>query len=133
MGTKLDLEKEEDRSYCTATHRIGKIVTQRLLRPWLYNGKLYYNFTLSGYREKGLVKVLHSFTNKVIKERSEKFETFKMPVGENDDGFNYSKRKKLAMLDLLLNAKINDGSIDDKGIQDEVNTFMFEVSRFIGF
>nr|WCC58137.1 cytochrome P450 [Pharsalia antennata] len=126
MGTKLNLEKEEDRSYCTATHQVGKLVMQRLMRPWLYFNKLYYLFTLPGYREKGLVKILHTFTNKVIKERLDKFETFKVPINENEEGFNYSKNKKLAMLDLLLNAKIRDGSIDDKGIQDEVNTFMFE-------
>nr|QYA71981.1 cytochrome P450 [Anoplophora glabripennis] len=126
MGTKLNLENEEDRSYCEATHQIGKIITHRITRPWLYFNKIYYYFMVLGYKEKRLVKILHSFTNKVITERSKEFETFKVPISENDEEFNYSKRKKLAMLDLLLNAKISNESIDDKGIQDEVNTFMFE-------
>lgn len=129
MGTTLNLEKEEDRSYCAATHQVGKIITHRLSRPWLYFNKIFYNFTKLGYRERQLVKILHNFTNKVIRERSNNFEKFDLPANENDEEFNYSKRKRLAMLDLLLNAKVSSGIIDDKGIQDEVNTFMFEVSH----
>lgn len=36
------------------------------------------------------------------------------------------KKKRLAMLDLLLSAKMRN-MIDDEGIQEEVDTFTFEV------
>ncbi|KAJ8927507.1 hypothetical protein NQ314_020002 [Rhamnusium bicolor] len=76
------------------------------------------------YLEKKLIKILHNFTNKIIKIKSRNFENFDVSCNEE---FNYSKRKKLVMLDLLLKEKISDGLIDDRGIQDEVNTFMFAV------
>lgn len=36
-------------------------------------------------------------------------------------------KKKLAMLDLLIAASMNDNKINDKEIQEEVDTFMFAV------
>ncbi|XP_018562121.1 cytochrome P450 4C1 [Anoplophora glabripennis] len=126
MGAKLNLENEEHKSYYTTTHQIGKIMVQRLLRPWFHFNWFFYHFTYLGYKETQMVKILHGYTDRVISERSKQFEKFAIPKNENDEEFNYSKRKKLAMLDILLNAKISSGSIDDKGIQDEVNTFMFE-------
>uniref|UniRef100_A0A6P7GNR4 Cytochrome P450 4C1-like n=1 Tax=Diabrotica virgifera virgifera TaxID=50390 RepID=A0A6P7GNR4_DIAVI len=35
------------------------------------------------------------------------------------------KSKKMRLIDLLLSAKIKQGVIDDKGIKNEVNTFIF--------
>ncbi|KAJ8927505.1 hypothetical protein NQ314_020000 [Rhamnusium bicolor] len=123
MGTRLNMDDEEDKTYYSTTHQIGKIFLYRLLRPWFYNNVFFYNLTPVGRKEKKLVNILHHFTSKVIKNKAKNFEEFE--VNENEE-INYSKRKKLAMLDLLLNAKISDGLIDDKGIEDEVNTFMFE-------
>ncbi|KAJ8940827.1 hypothetical protein NQ318_003075 [Aromia moschata] len=118
MGNSLNLKNEEDKTYFTTIHQIGKVLMYRLKRPWLYPKYPYFIFP-AGMMEK---KILHAFTNTVIREKSENFET--LEETENEE-FNYEKRKKLAMLDLLLNAKLN-GLIDDKGIQDEVNTFIFE-------
>ena len=40
------------------------------------------------------------------------------------------KRKRLAMLDLLLSAQ-QKGLIDDAGIREEVDTFTFEVTTYL--
>lgn len=71
------------------------------------------------------IKVLHDFTGSVIKERQINFEELQFSRDTNE--YIFSKKKKLAMLDLLISAKNSDNSINDAGIQEEVNTFMFEV------
>ncbi|CAH1115586.1 unnamed protein product [Psylliodes chrysocephalus] len=124
MGTALNLESEEDKNYVSAIYQIGRIMYERFMRPWQYFSIIFYNFSSSGRKEKQLVKTLHNFTNKIIAKRMSTFEKFDVP--DDNDSYNYSKRKKLAFLDLLINAKITNGSIDDQGIKDEVNTFMFE-------
>ena len=40
--------------------------------------------------------------------------------------FEIADKKRLAMLDLLI-AAYEEGQIDDLGIQEEVDTFIFEV------
>lgn len=129
MGTALNLESEEDKNYVSAIYQIGRIMYERFMRPWQYFSIIFYNFSSSGRKEKQLVKTLHNFTNKIIAKRMSTFEKFDVP--DDNDSYNYSKRKKLAFLDLLINAKITNGSIDDQGIKDEVNTFMFEVIFFL--
>ncbi|KAJ8968358.1 hypothetical protein NQ317_000089, partial [Molorchus minor] len=125
MGVKLRSDNEEDKSYCSAVHKIGHLMYQRVIKPWLYFHIPYYYMIPSGIEERSLIKHLHNFTNKVIKERSQNFKKFELP---EDTDFNYSQTKKMAMLDILLNAKEN-GLVDDEGIQNEVNTFMFEAHR----
>lgn len=127
MGTKLNLQNELDNKYIKAIHKISKILKNRLLRPWNILSFYYYNFSLAGKEEIRLVNVMNKFTSKVIKKREENFEKFEEPSSDMlDESFIYSRRKKLAMLDLMLNAKWS-GTMDDEGIKDEVNTFMFEV------
>ncbi|XP_074031334.1 uncharacterized protein [Leptinotarsa decemlineata] len=125
MGTKLNQKTKKDKEYITSINKIGHIFFQRLKKPWLYISCIYYNFSGFGRQEMKLVNNLHSFTNDIISKRAKNFEIFE--VDENDESnYCYAKQKKLALLDLLLNAKMNSGDIDDEGIRDEVNTFMFE-------
>ena len=37
------------------------------------------------------------------------------------------RKKRMAMLDILITASMEEGSIDDAGIREEVDTFVFEV------
>lgn len=127
MGSELNLQKESDNNYVEAIHKLGKIFVHRLLRPWNFINFCFYNLNPKGRQEKKLVEIINNFTNSVIKKREENFEKLEEISEASDEKYNYSNRKKLAMLDLLLNAKVTDGSIDDQGIKDEVNTIMFEV------
>ena len=127
MGVNLNQDTKEAKRYKHCITELSSILYRRLVRPWLYCQRFYYSCVPWGWREKAVVSKLHHFTDTVIKKRSEnlKFNYFST-MNENDQ--SYSKRKKIALLDLLLNSKVQDGLIDDQGIRDEVNTFMFEVS-----
>ncbi|RZB40442.1 cytochrome P450 monooxygenase CYP4Q9, partial [Asbolus verrucosus] len=101
--------------YKKSIQQIAEMFNYRLLRPLLLN-KFFSNY----YKERRLVKILHTFTRDVVATREKNFKPVK------SDEFSYSKRKRLAMLDLLLTAKREEGAIDDEGIREEVDTFMFE-------
>ncbi|KAI2474296.1 hypothetical protein C4B38_000364 [Diabrotica virgifera virgifera] len=120
FGTTLDLTKTDDKNYVSAIHEMGEILIYRIIRPWFHSLLIFSIVSSVGVRLKQVLSTLHSFTERILLERSRDFKPFEV----NTDG--EIKRKKLAFLDLLLNAKISKGIIDDQGIKDEVNTFMFE-------
>ncbi|CAH1131761.1 unnamed protein product [Ceutorhynchus assimilis] len=119
MGTKLDLQTQEGRNYKNAVHEIGNVVYERIIAPWLWYPRIFDFSSLRNVEYRSL-KVLHKFTDKIIRKRSENFQTF-----DEDFENSYTKRK-YPLLDVLLNAKFKNNSIDDRGIREEVDTFMFE-------
>ncbi|XP_056647982.1 cytochrome P450 4C1-like [Diorhabda sublineata] len=121
FGTKLDMENKADKSYVSAIHEMGQLLVYRIIRPWLHKSILFNLLSFKSVQYSNTIDILKNFTNRIIAKRERHFETFE--VNRNDD---VSKRKKLAFLDILLNAKITKNLIDDEGIKDEVNTFMFE-------
>lgn len=120
MGTNFDEDIEDVKKYKNAIREIGKVYVYRVTRPWLFHNFLYF-FVPQYFIENKLVKILHKFTENVIFKREKNF----TPVEDNQKSLSYSMRKRLAMLDLLISAK-REGLIDDEGIREEVNTFMFE-------
>ncbi|CAG9837629.1 unnamed protein product [Diabrotica balteata] len=120
FGTTLDMTNKDDKNYVSAIHEMGEILIYRIVRPWFHSLFVFSILSSIGARLKQVLLTLHSFTERIVLERSRDFKPFEV----NTDGD--IKRKKLAFLDLLLNAKISKGIIDDQGIKDEVNTFMFE-------
>jgi cytochrome P450 family 4 len=115
MGRKLEFNSEKEKNYKSAFHDFVDVLIYRVLHPYLVHNWLYI-FTPHFYREVKSVKTLHSFTTEVIAEREKDFHSGSTTV---------KTRKRLAMLDLLLTAK-REGLIDNEGIREEVDTFMFE-------
>lgn len=118
------------KSYKAAIHELGYCVITRMTRIFLYPDFIFNMTSLCKRRNKNL-KIVHDYTKKVIKERKEYVEKngynfYESTENFGDDMYLNKKRKKAAMLDLLLLAQ-KDDLIDDSGIQEEVDTFMFEV------
>ncbi|KAL0134205.1 hypothetical protein PUN28_001196 [Cardiocondyla obscurior] len=131
MGTSLQEMGEFQQQYREAVHEMGKIFIYRLMRPWLTSEKIF-ALTPMGKRHSKYLKILHGFTEKVIAERKQYHENtngqYLKQVGSNiDDDIEVTgiKKKRLAMLDLLILAAQNN-EMNDKDIREEVDTFMFE-------
>nr|XP_022908163.1 cytochrome P450 4C1-like [Onthophagus taurus] len=120
MGTTL--AKSGD-TYRDSVYKMGELTVHRIVRPWYYS-PLIYIFSRQFWESWITTNYLHKFTMKVIKDRETTFNP--SDITTTKDGFQLNTKKKMAMLDLLLSAKRSGSAINDKGIQEEVDTFMFE-------
>ncbi|XP_031342518.1 cytochrome P450 4C1-like isoform X2 [Photinus pyralis] len=116
MGTQLKTNEEQSKQYIDAIYRMGEVVIQRIACPWLQYA---ITFFLSGnyYRQEKLLKIMHTFSRKVIQDRKRTFSGINV---------NLKSKKRLALLDMLISAQLSRNDIDDDGIREEVDTFMFE-------
>lgn len=76
--------------------------------------------------QREILKVLHQFTENVIKERRLKLNGMvnnNSIESVNDIGI----KQKRAFIDILLNSTIDGKPLSDTDIREEVDTFMFEV------
>lgn len=128
MGTSINAQDDEgENAYIDAIYKIGYMTQQRVANAWQHSSFLYW---LSGYAKQrdSLVKILHEFSLKTIRERRRLFqERIKTTEKEKEEDPAGSKKKRLAFLDLLLEYSQNDNmNLPDEDIREEVDTFMFE-------
>ncbi|XP_012064324.1 PREDICTED: cytochrome P450 4d2-like [Atta cephalotes] len=131
MGTSLQ-EMDEFQQYHQAIHDMGKIVIYRVLKPWLASN-LIFSLTSMGKRQDKNLKILHGFTEKIIKERKQYHERtngrylkyFDDMTETDDEKIIGIKKRRLAMLDLLI-AAVRNNEMNDLDIREEVDTFVFE-------
>ncbi|XP_067213637.1 cytochrome P450 4C1-like [Linepithema humile] len=132
MGTSLKNVGEFQQQYREAVHEMGKFITKRVLRPWYYPDMIF-SFSSMGRMQAKCLKILHGFTEKIIAERKQYHEStnrrylkqFENDSINNDEEVIGNRKKRLAMLDLLIAAQYNN-ELNDLDIREEVDTFMFE-------
>ena len=104
--------------YVKAVYDLTHMLLQRFyFLP--YHIDLVYYMSYSGYKFRKTCAVAHQFTQSVIKRKKE----------EKTRTRNHScpEKKYVDFIDMLLDCRDDDGKgLDDKEIQDEVDTFMFE-------
>lgn len=84
-----------------------------------------FRFTADYKREQASLKVLHGFTNSVIDKRIKELDARKGDENELNRFDDLGIKKKVAFLDLLLEARIDGFPLSREEIREEVDTFMF--------
>jgi len=120
MGKKVNAQAVVGHTeYVEAVYNMSKLIVARVENP-LFISDFIYNLSGSGRRAAKNLKVLHDFTNKVIRERKA------LLLAEKDNKEEEVKRRP-AFLDILIHAQATEEHvITDENIREEVDTFMFE-------
>ncbi|KAG7329242.1 hypothetical protein KOW79_007416 [Hemibagrus wyckioides] len=120
MGKRIYAQSNADSEYVQTVYKMSDIITRRQRAPWWWPDWIY-NIFGEGKEHAKRLKLLHSFTVGVIKERTEH-------VSEGSDSeSDHGLRKRRAFLDMLLKTRDDAGAaMSHEDIQEEVDTFMFE-------
>jgi cytochrome P450 family 4 len=131
MGVKLSNLGNDGKTYRNSIYEVAKLLIHRSMRPWLHVDFIY---SLLGHRKnfEDVLKPVHKFTQTIINKRRIDFnkkknskEEVQEIIDENDNIYMGTKKKRVAMMDTLLQAQ-SEGQIDDEGIIEETDTFTFE-------
>jgi len=125
MGVQVNAQKNSDSEYVRAVQGVADIVMRRTFSPWFHLDFLFRPTPLAKEQAKYL-STLHDMTDSVIKTRKDGYlrqKTNTQTIAERND---IGAKKRLAFLDLLIEAQQDGASISDKEIREEVDTFMFE-------
>ncbi|XP_013134621.1 PREDICTED: cytochrome P450 4C1-like [Papilio polytes] len=129
MGTKLN-DNKIGKTYKNSIHELGAILVKRFITICFYIDFIF-NLSELGKRQKKYLGINHNFTRTIINDRKKHVKEngvnfFEETEGRDDEyRMMYSKKKRTTMLDLLILAE-QEGLIDTVGIEEEVDTFMFE-------
>nr|QST15019.1 CYP4AP6 protein [Diaphanosoma celebensis] len=120
MGCKIDAQLKYS-EYANAVHRISQIIIERYSNPWL-QADCIFALTAIGREHSRCLKILHNFTDNVIRHRRSQFlEQLK----NGQEPSNIGTRTRRAFLDLLLEAVTTGAPLSDQDIREEVDIFMF--------
>ncbi|XP_001658673.2 probable cytochrome P450 4d14 isoform X2 [Aedes aegypti] len=126
MGVKLNAQDDPNSSYVQAVKEMSEIIFQRLF-SLLRTHKLFFQMSEAAQRQRAALKVLHKFTDSVILQRKDQLDDeqarqeSKQKLEETDI---YGKRK-MTLLELLLNVSVEGHHLSNSDIREEVDTFMF--------
>lgn len=146
MGIKVRGQEEES-EYVNCLHQVSELILVRLSRPWLWPDFAFF-CSPHGRRFKRCLKVMKSFTMKVIEERRDEW-LLKRKIGHpsddqrkradydslnnsnnNQECDSYS-RKRMAFLDILLEHHLDNNFFTIDDVREEVDTFMFAVNKLL--
>ncbi|XP_011296456.2 cytochrome P450 4d2 isoform X2 [Musca domestica] len=126
MGVKINAQNNPNFPYVQAVFTVTNITTKRFINVW---HRIDWIFRLTAPTEyKRLnesIRLMHQFTENIIMERRESLQKTidqNRSLEEDDLG----QKKRMALLDVLLQSTINGAPLSNEDIREEVDTFMFE-------
>jgi hypothetical protein len=93
----------------------------------LHRFEPFFVLTPTYWRQRQLIKKLHEFTDNVITTRREKLLKNPNLLSQYDE--ELGKKKKMALLDILLQSTVAEKPLSNLDIREEIDTFMFEVFK----
>lgn len=84
-----------------------------------------YQFTDMYRQEQKALNVLHGFTDDIIRTRRNELRSRSNNQKEESHNNDVGSKRKMALLDLLLEANVQGVQLSDTDIREEVDTFMF--------
>lgn len=127
MGISLGDDEVAFKKYFNSIATIGHCFVTRMTNFLLHN-EIFFNLTSTSKTQKRVLTHLHEFSENVIKNKRRMLSKENGFKNENTSVSDESS-EKMAFLDLLLENE-KAGLIDDEGIREEVDTFMFAVNTF---
>ncbi|XP_052565926.1 cytochrome P450 4d1 [Culex pipiens pallens] len=125
MGTKVNAQLNADSEYVRAVKAMSNVAFQRTYKI-LARLELTFKYTSYAQIQEKALAVLHGYTDSVVKNRRKELTKSNGDHNQNDVN-DVGQRKKVAFLDMLLQATTTDGKpLTDLEIREEVDTFMFE-------
>ncbi|XP_062540479.1 probable cytochrome P450 4ac1 [Armigeres subalbatus] len=124
MGVKLDSMSMAD-EYRAKIQEMVKLLLMRVMNPWLVED---FTYRLLGFKAQlmKLLEPIHAFTRSIIKQRRELFHANVKNLEDfSEENIYMNTNQRYALLDTLLASEAKD-QIDEEGIREEVDTFMFE-------
>lgn len=109
--------------------RFMQIFATRFLNFWKRNDLLFSLFAREDKKQMDqCVTVLHNFTDKVIRDRRKLLLTENRDESVTDET-SIGRKRRMALLDVLLKSTIDGQPLTNQEIQEEVDTFLFAVGE----
>ncbi|XP_065364515.1 cytochrome P450 4d2-like [Calliphora vicina] len=127
MGVKINAQNNPDFPYVQAVTAVTNISSKRFINVWHRINWIFRLTAAQDYKRlNASIKLTHDFTENIIMERRQTLEkslneNFRIPE-ENEFG----QKKRMALLDVLLQANVDGAPLSNEDIREEVDTFMFE-------
>ncbi|XP_011176870.1 cytochrome P450 4d2 [Zeugodacus cucurbitae] len=126
MGTKINAQTNPQLPYVSAVISVTDMFAKRFIHAWQ---RFDWLFRLFSRKEAKLfyanIELLHDFTDHIIVERRAALEQ-KLTANEPATETELGVKRRMALLDVLLQSTIDGKPLSNEDIREEVDTFMFE-------
>ncbi|XP_034108207.1 probable cytochrome P450 4d14 [Drosophila albomicans] len=128
MGVKINAQRSPDFPYVQSVKVVSNMMAERFMNPLQrFDFTMRIFFPLLHRKLQKNIKSMHDFTDKVIEERRDALQKSineKSPTNVEED--DVGSKRRMALLDVLLQASVDGQPLSNTDIREEVDTFMFE-------